>query len=60
MLVLSLRPGEKVLLFDQEAGEHQEVTVSVVGIRGSKVRVAFDAPARVKILREKLARRKTA
>jgi carbon storage regulator len=49
MLVLSRKPGEQVVLGNG-------VTLTVVEVRGERVRLAFDAPAQVRILRAELAR----
>jgi carbon storage regulator CsrA len=48
MLVLSRQPGEKVVI---DGG----ITVTVVSVIAKKVRLAFDAPAQVRILRGELA-----
>ncbi len=56
MLVLSLKPGEKIVLREGGSPDHAETTISLAAIRGGSVRLAFDAPIKVRILREKLAR----
>ena len=48
MLVLTRKPGEKVVI---DSG----VTVTVAEVRGDKVRLAFEAPDQVRILRAELA-----
>ena len=48
MLVLSRKPGEKVVIGNG-------ITVTVVSVLGNKVRLAFDAPDQVRILRAELA-----
>ena len=48
MLVLSRKVGEKVWVGNQ-------ITMSVVEINGNRVRLAFDAPDQVRILRSELA-----
>ncbi len=48
MLVLSRKPGEQVVLGNG-------VTLTVVEVRGERVRLAFDAPSQVRILRAELA-----
>jgi carbon storage regulator len=48
MLVLSRKPGEKVVI---DGG----ITVIVMSVIGNKVRLAFDAPDQVRILRGELA-----
>jgi carbon storage regulator len=50
MLVLSRKPGEKVVIGNA-------ITLTVVGVRGDRVWLAFDAPKQVRILRAELARR---
>ena len=50
MLVLSRKPGEKVVIGNG-------ITLIVVEVRGDRVRLAFDAPNQVRILRAELARR---
>lgn len=50
MLVLSRLVGEKLVL--QTA--HGEVTVTVVDVRGDKVRLGFEAPKDVSIWRSEL------
>ena len=50
MLVLSRKLGEKVVI-----GGH--ITLTVVEIRGNQVRLAFDAPKHIRILRGELAGR---
>jgi carbon storage regulator CsrA len=47
MLVLSRKPGEQVVIGGG-------ITVTVVGVLGNKVRLAFDAPDQVRILRAEL------
>jgi carbon storage regulator len=48
MLVLSRKAGEKVVIGNS-------ITVTVVSVTGNKVRLAFDAPDQVRILRAELA-----
>jgi carbon storage regulator len=48
MLVLSRKPGEKVVLGDG-------ITLTVVEVQGNRIRLAFDAPDQVRILRAELA-----
>ena len=48
MLVITRRPGEKVVIGNG-------ITVTVVSVLGNKVRLAFDAPDQVRILRAELA-----
>ncbi len=47
MLVLSRKPGEKVVIGGN-------ITLTVVEVRGNQVRLAFDAPPQVRILRGEL------
>ncbi len=47
MLVLSRRPGEKVVIGNG-------ITLTVVEIRGNQVRLGIDAPDQVRILRGEL------
>ena len=47
MLVLSRKPGEKVVIGNS-------ITLTVVSVLGTKVRLAFDAPDQVRILRVEL------
>lgn len=48
MLVLSRKPGEKVMIGNT-------ITLTVVGVTGNRVRVGFDAPDDVRILRAEIA-----
>jgi carbon storage regulator len=48
MLVLNRKPGEKIVIGDA-------ITLTVVEIRGNRVRLAFDAHDQVRILRTELA-----
>ena len=48
MLVLTRKPGEKVVIGNG-------ITVTVVEVQGNRVRLAFDAPDQVRILRGELA-----
>jgi carbon storage regulator len=50
MLVLSRRVGEQILLGD-------DVVVTVISIRGDKIRLGFTAPQEVAIHREEVYRR---
>lgn len=47
MLVLSRKPGESVVIGGN-------ITVTVVEVKGNRVRLAFDAPGDVRILRSEL------
>jgi carbon storage regulator len=47
MLILSRRPGESVKIGD-------EVTVTVLGVRGTQVRLGFAAPHDVAVHREEV------
>ncbi len=48
MLVLSRKPGEKVVIGNG-------ITLTVVQVKGDRVRLAFAAPDQVRILRGELA-----
>ena len=48
MLVMTRRPGEKVVIGNG-------ITVTVVEVRGDRVRVGIEAPGQVRILRGELA-----
>jgi carbon storage regulator len=48
MLVLTRKPGEKITIGNG-------ITLAVVEVRGNRVRLAFDAPDQVRILRAELA-----
>jgi carbon storage regulator len=47
MLALSRKPGEQVVIGNS-------ITLTVVEVRGDRVRLAFDAPDQVRILRAEL------
>jgi carbon storage regulator CsrA len=54
MLILSVREGEKVLMRD---GNGTESVVVVVEVRSRKeIKLGFEAPKDIKILREKLVK----
>ena len=48
MLVLTRKPGEKVVIGNG-------ITLTVVEVEGNRVRLGFDAPDQVRILRGELA-----
>jgi carbon storage regulator len=50
MLVLSRKRGERIVI-------GSNINLTVVDIRGSKVRLAFDAPRDVSIHRQEISRR---
>ena len=50
MVVLSRKPGEQVVIGN-------DITLTVVEVKGNRVRLAFDAPAQARILRAELAGR---
>ena len=50
MLVLSRKPGEQVVLGDG-------ITLTVVEVRGDRVRLALDAPRHVRVRRAELTGR---
>lgn len=47
MLILSRRVGEKIVIGD-------EVTVSIVEVRGDQVKIGIEAPRSVKVFREEV------
>ena len=47
MLILSRRPGEAVMIGD-------DVTIVILGFKGSQVRVGISAPRRINICREEI------
>lgn len=50
MLILTRRTGETVMIGDQ-------VTLTVLGVKGNQVRIGINAPKHVKIFREELVER---
>ena len=48
MLVLTRKQGEKLVIGDQ-------VTVSVLSVRGNRVRIGIEAPGQVRVIRAELA-----
>jgi carbon storage regulator len=50
MLILSRRPGESVKIGD-------EVTVTVLGVKGNQLRLGFTAPRNVAVHREEVYER---
>ena len=49
MLIITRRPGEKVMLGD-------DVVIEVIEVSGSSVRIGIDAPKSVRVYREELWR----
>lgn len=47
MLILSRRVGEALLIGD-------EITITVLGVKGNQVRIGIQAPRNVTVLREEL------
>lgn len=50
MLVLTRKSGESLIIGD-------EVTITVVEVRGNQVKIGIDAPESVKVYREELLRK---
>jgi carbon storage regulator len=50
MLLLTRRTGEKIIIGDN-------VTVSVLGVKGQQVRIGIEAPREVKVNREEIYQR---
>lgn len=50
MLILTRRVGEKLVI-----GEN--VTVTVLGVKGNQIRIGIDAPSEVQVHREEIFRR---
>jgi carbon storage regulator len=53
MLVLSRKQGQRILIGN-------DIVLTVTAIEGSKIRLGFDAPAWIKILREEVQLREEA
>ena len=47
MLVLTRKPGEKIRI-------DADITITVIEVRGNKIKLGIDAPSDVSILREEL------
>ena len=50
MLILTRRPGETLMIGD-------DVTVTVLGIKGSQIRIGISAPKTVEVHREEIYKR---
>ncbi len=48
MLVLSRKPGEKVLI-------DRDITVTILSVQGNRVRIGIEAPGEYRILRAELS-----
>jgi carbon storage regulator len=49
MLIITRRPGEKIMLGD-------DIVVEVIEVSGSSVRIGIDAPRSVRVFREEIWR----
>jgi carbon storage regulator len=54
MLILTRRVGESVII---ELATGEQITVTVLGVKGNQVRLGTEAPAEVTVLREELVDR---
>lgn len=52
MLILTRRMGESLII-----GENAEITISVLGIKGSQVRLGINAPKDIPVHREEIYQR---
>lgn len=50
MLLLTRRPGEKLIINDN-------ITITVLSVKGNQIRIGIDAPREVKVHREEIYER---
>lgn len=64
MLILTRRIGESVIIADQSQVKEvglmvgdQQITVTVLGVKGNQVRLGFNAPKHIAVHREEIFKR---